>query len=90
MDGSIAALDALVQVRERIGPDPTVLLDSGIRTGRDVAVALARCGRRPTGRPHMYGLAVGGQQGVEEVIANVLAELELTMALTGAATVSDL
>ncbi|MGO3646406.1 MAG: alpha-hydroxy-acid oxidizing protein [Candidatus Corynebacterium faecigallinarum] len=91
VDGSIAALDALVQVRERIGPDPTVLLDSGIRTGRDVAVALALGADAVLlGRPHMYGLAVGGQQGVEEVIANVLAELELTMALTGAATVSDL
>ena len=91
VDGSVAALDALVQVRERIGPEPTVLMDSGIRTGRDVAVALALGADAVLlGRPHMYGLAVAGQEGVEEVIGNVLAELELTMALSGAATVSDL
>lgn len=91
VDGSIASLDALVRIRERIGEEPTVLLDSGIRTGRDVAVAVALGADAVLlGRPHMYGLAVAGQRGVEEVVANTLAELELTMALTGAATIRDL
>ena len=42
------------------------------------------------GRPYMYGMAIAGQQGVEEVIANVVAELDLTMALTGATDVTDM
>ncbi|MFC0032696.1 alpha-hydroxy-acid oxidizing protein [Micromonospora chaiyaphumensis] len=36
------------------------------------------------GRPHLYGLALAGQRGVEDVIRNVVAELDLTMALSGA------
>ncbi|WP_241248940.1 lactate 2-monooxygenase [Rhodococcus sp. X156] len=85
VDRSIASLDALIAVREAIGPDPTVLFDSGIRTGADVFVALAHgADACLLGRPYMYGLAVGGQQGVEEVIANIVAELDLTMGLTGA------
>ncbi|MEU4426497.1 alpha-hydroxy-acid oxidizing protein [Actinoplanes sp. NPDC024001] len=88
VDSSIAALDALIAVREAVGPDRTVLMDSGIRSGADVFTALALGADAVLlGRPYMYGLAVAGQRGIEEVIANVIAELDLTMALTG---VSDL
>ncbi|MBG0565848.1 lactate 2-monooxygenase [Actinoplanes aureus] len=84
VDSSIAALDALIQVREAVGPEKTVLMDSGIRSGADVFTALALGADAVLlGRPYMYGLAVAGQRGVEEVIANVIAELDLTMALTG-------
>jgi lactate 2-monooxygenase len=90
VDSSIASLDALIDVREAIGPEPTVLLDSGIRTGADVFTALALgADACLLGRPYMYGMAIAGQQGVEEVIANVVAELDLTMALTGATDVKD-
>ncbi|MCL3820035.1 alpha-hydroxy-acid oxidizing protein [Aeromicrobium wangtongii] len=85
VDRSIASLDALVSVRDAIGPEPTVLFDSGIRTGADVFMALALgADACLLGRPYMYGLAVAGQQGVEDVISNIIAELDLTMALTGA------
>jgi isopentenyl diphosphate isomerase/L-lactate dehydrogenase-like FMN-dependent dehydrogenase len=88
VDGSIASLDALIAIREAVGPEPTVLLDSGIRTGADVFMALAHgADACLLGRPYMYGLAIAGQRGVEEVIANVVAELDLTMALTGATDV---
>jgi lactate 2-monooxygenase len=91
VDSSIASLDALIDVREAIGPEPTVLLDSGIRTGADVFTALALgADACLLGRPYMYGMAIAGQQGVEEVIANVVAELDLTMALTGATDVKDI
>lgn len=91
VDGSVASLDALVEIRQRVGDDRTVLLDSGVRTGRDVAVALALGADAVLlGRPHLYGLAVAGQRGVREVVDNVLAELDLTMALTGARDVAGL
>ncbi|WP_328472162.1 lactate 2-monooxygenase [Actinoplanes sp. NBC_00393] len=84
VDSSIATLDALVQVREAVGPDRTVLMDSGIRSGADVFTALALGADAVLlGRPYMYGLALAGQRGIEEVIANIIAELDLTMALTG-------
>ena len=91
VDHSIAALDALVSVRDRLGPEPTVLFDSGIRTGADLFLALALgADACLLGRPHLYGLALAGAAGVTQVIQNVLAELDLTMGLVGAATISDI
>ena len=91
VDGAIASLDALVNIREAIGPEPTVLLDSGIRTGSDVVKAMALGANAVLlGRPYFYGLALAGQQGVEEVVANVVAELDLTMALTGVRSVAEI
>ncbi|MFE5307223.1 alpha-hydroxy-acid oxidizing protein [Isoptericola sp. NPDC056605] len=91
VDNAVASLDALVAVRDAVGPGPTVLLDSGVRTGADVLVALALGADAVLlGRPYLYGYAVAGQAGVEEVIRNVLAELDLTMALTGARDVAAL
>jgi lactate 2-monooxygenase len=91
IDGSIAALDALVEVREAVGPTKTVLFDSGIRTGADVFTALALGADAVLlGRPYMYGLAVAGERGVTEVIRNVVAEFDLTMALTGTRALADI
>ena len=87
VDGSIGTLDALVRIREAIGQEPTVLLDSGIRNGTDVVKAMA-CGADAVtlGRPHIYGLAIAGQRGVGEVLDNLLAEIDLTMSLSGASS----
>ena len=66
---SIASLDALVAIREAIGPEPTVLLDSGMRSGADVFVALALGADAVLlGRPHVYGLANEGAKGEAGVI----------------------
>ncbi|MEU8243889.1 alpha-hydroxy-acid oxidizing protein [Actinoplanes missouriensis] len=91
VDNAIASLDALVRVRDAVGSEPTILMDSGIRTGADVFVALALGADAVLlGRPYMYGLAIAGQRGVEEVIANVIAELDLTMALSGVQNLSEI
>ncbi|MCT1619862.1 alpha-hydroxy-acid oxidizing protein [Janibacter hoylei] len=91
VDRSIAALDALVRVREAVGPEPTVLMDSGVRSGADLFVALALgADACLLGRPHLYGLALDGAAGVSAVVDNVLAELDLTMGLVGAATIGDI
>jgi len=84
VDGSIASLDALVDVRAAVGDDFPLVLDSGVRTGADVFKALALGANAVAlGRPHIYGLAINGADGVTDVIRNVIAELDLTMALTG-------
>lgn len=91
VDRSIASLDALVNIREAVGREPTVLFDSGLRTGADLFVALALgADACLLGRPHIYGLALDGSDGVAAVVANVLAELDLTMGLTGVASIADL
>ena len=91
VDGAVAALDALVEVRDAVGPEPTVLMDGGIRHGADVVKAMA-LGADATllGRPYAYGLAVGGQEGVETVLRQLWAETDITMALAGLSSVRDL
>jgi isopentenyl diphosphate isomerase/L-lactate dehydrogenase-like FMN-dependent dehydrogenase len=91
VDGAVAALDALVDVREAVGPEPTVLLDSGVRTGADVFKALALGADAVTlGRPHIWGLALDGSAGVAAVVENVVAELDLTMALSGVRSLAEI
>jgi len=91
VDGAIGSLDALVAIREVVGPEPTLLLDSGIRSGADVFKALALGANAVTlGRPHIYGLALDGADGVRDVIANVIAELDLTMGLSGVGSIADI
>lgn len=91
VDGAVAALDALVEVREALGEEATVLMDGGVRRGADVLKALALGADAVLlGRPYAYGLAVGGQEGVEAVIRHLLAETDLTLALVGGASARGL
>jgi isopentenyl diphosphate isomerase/L-lactate dehydrogenase-like FMN-dependent dehydrogenase len=91
VDGAVAALDTLVEVRDALGDDAVVLMDSGIRRGADVIKALALGANAVLlGRPYVYGLAVAGQAGVERVIRNLTAEIDLTLALIGSSDVKAL
>jgi lactate 2-monooxygenase len=91
IDGGIASLDALPAVAEVVNGRIPVLFDSGVRGGADVFKALALGAAAVClGRPYVYGLAVAGQRGVEEVISNVLAEFDLTMGLAGCTKVSEI
>jgi len=90
VDGAVAALDALVEIRDAL-PDAVVLMDGGIRSAADVLKAVALGADAVLlGRPYAYALAVGGQRGVEELIQNLMAEIDLNFALAGATSVSDL
>jgi lactate 2-monooxygenase len=90
VDGSVAALDALVEVRDAL-PDAVVLMDGGIRRAADVVKAMALGADAVLlGRPYAYALAVGGQRGVEELLQNLMAEIDLTLALMGATSIRDL
>lgn len=91
VDASIASLDALPGVVDAIGRRVPVLFDSGIRTGADALVALALGAKAVLiGRPYVYGLALAGERGVREVIENLIADLDLTMALAGARAIDEL
>ncbi|MFJ6835884.1 lactate 2-monooxygenase [Streptomyces sp. NPDC091209] len=82
--GSVAAADALPRVVEAVGNRLTVLFDSGVRTGDDIFKALALGARAVlVGRPYAYGLGLDGQAGVEHVVRCLLAEFDLTLALSG-------
>ena len=90
VDGAVAALDALVEVRDAL-PEAVVLMDGGIRTAADVVKAMALGADAVLlGRPYAYALAVGGQRGVEELVQNLMAEIDLTLALAGAHSIREL
>ena len=90
IDGQIATLDALPGVVEAVGGRVPVLLDSGIRGGADVFKAVALGATAVLlGRPYVYGLSIAGATGVREVVENVLSELDLTIGLSGHASIAD-
>ncbi|RFO98135.1 alpha-hydroxy-acid oxidizing enzyme [Rhodoferax lacus] len=85
---SLQALDAIVQ---RVAGRVPVLFDSGVRSGRDVFVALAHGAAAVLlGRPYVWGLAAQGALGVAHVIRLLRDDLEMTMALTGCAQLADI
>ena len=84
VDGGIGALDALPDVVCEVNGRVPVLFDSRIRRGADVFKALALGARAVLlGRLYMWGLAVAGEAGVRDVLLNLVADLDLTMALSG-------
>ncbi|MES1947622.1 lactate 2-monooxygenase [Salinisphaera sp. C84B14] len=83
VDGARASLDALPEI-VAAAPQLPVIMDSGIRGGADVFKALALGARAVgIGRPYAYGLAIDGEAGVGQVLDNLAADFELTMALAG-------
>ncbi len=91
VDGAVAALDALPAVADAVAARVPVLFDSGVRTGADVLKALALGARAVLlGRPYIWGLALAGERGVAEVIGNIAAELDLTLGLSGRASLREL
>ncbi len=90
VDGEIAALDALPAVADAVGDDLAVLLDSGVRSGADVVKALALGADAVLlGRPYIWGLALGGEAGVLSVLRTMLAELDLTLGLSGHTRIAE-
>ncbi len=91
VDRSISALDALPEVVGAVAGRAPVLLDSGIRSGADVFTAVALGATAVLlGRPFAWGLALAGEEGVRQVISDVVGEFDLTLGLTGHTSVGEL
>jgi isopentenyl-diphosphate delta-isomerase len=91
VDGAIAAIDALPQIHDIADGEIPIIYDSGIRRGQDVFKALALGAEAVMlGRPYVYGLALESSLGVEEVVKNIIADLDLTMALSGHRDLADI
>ncbi|ELY40398.1 FMN-dependent alpha-hydroxy acid dehydrogenase [Natronorubrum tibetense GA33] len=96
VDGAIPALEALPDVVDAVDDatdedeDVPVLFDSGIRRGSDVfrAVALG-ADAVLLGRPYALGLGIGGEDGVRAVLENLLADVDLTVGLSGCASIDE-
>jgi lactate 2-monooxygenase len=90
LDGAVGALDVLANIADAVGDKTTILFDSGIRRGADVFKAMALGAKAVLiARPYAYALALGGEQGVKEVIGNLLADVDLTMGLAGCNSWND-
>jgi L-lactate dehydrogenase (cytochrome) len=91
LDRCVPAIDLVRPVREAVGDQVAVIVDSGIRHGADVAVAIARgADLCMVGRGYLYGLAIAGQAGVEHAIDLLTGQLRRTMQLLGITTIGEL
>ncbi len=91
MDSAVAPIDVLPEIVDAVGGRMTVLLDSGVRRGSDIAKALALGADGVlSGRATLYGVTVGGQAGAFKAINLLRGELDKTMALTGCSTVGGI
>lgn len=91
LDGACASLDALPAIRQAVGHDTPVLLDSGIRSGQDIFKALALGANAVLiGRLQLYALHVAGALGVAHMLQLLREELEICMAMSGCASTTDI
>jgi L-lactate dehydrogenase (cytochrome) len=85
LDRTPATLDVLPSVRAAVGPDATVLLDSGVTHGQDVVAARALgADAVMVGRAYLYGLMAGGERGVDRAVQILETEYTRGMQLLGA------
>lgn len=91
IDGVPASVTVLPKIATAVNNRVPVILDGGIRRGIDVVRALALgADTVALGRPCLYGLALGGAQGVQSVLEHLRNETQLAMLLAGAAKIADL
>ncbi len=91
LEGAPAPVDCIVPIRDVIGDQLELIVDGGIRRGIHIIKALAQgADACSIGRPYLYGLASGGQRGVERALTLLKTELERSMALLGVNSVAEL
>jgi L-lactate dehydrogenase (cytochrome) len=91
LEGTPAPIDRITVLRDAIGNDLELIVDGGIRRGTHIIKAMALGADAVSiGRPYLYGLASGGQQGVERALQLLKDELERSLALLGCSSVSEL
>jgi 4-hydroxymandelate oxidase len=91
LDTVPATISALPEIVEKVEGKVPILMDGGVRRGTDVLKALALGARAVLiGRPYLYGLAVGGGQGVARVVGILRKEFEMAMALSGRRNLAEI
>ena len=90
LDSAPAPIDQIMAVRDAVGDAPDVICDGGIRRGSDVVKALALGATACSiGRPYLYGLAAGGEPGVDRLLTLLKDEFVRTLTLAGINDIAD-
>lgn len=90
LEGAAAAVRMLPDIAEAVGDRLDVILESGVRRGSHVLKALALGAKACSiGRPYLFGLAAGGESGVDKALTMLRAELVRAMQLSGCTDVTD-
>jgi isopentenyl diphosphate isomerase/L-lactate dehydrogenase-like FMN-dependent dehydrogenase len=91
LDGTVTSIEALPEIVDAVAGRCEVYLDGGIRRGTDIFKALALGARAVlVGRPILWGLAVDGASGVQQVLSILHTELERAMKLAGCPTIATI
>jgi L-lactate dehydrogenase (cytochrome) len=91
LDRTVPPVELIADAREAVGPDVAVLVDSGVRHGSDIAVALALgADACAIGRAYLYGLMAGGEPGVDKTLDILADQFKRTMQLLGVSSVTEL
>jgi 4-hydroxymandelate oxidase len=91
LDTALAAVEALPEIKAAVGDRALLVVDGGVRRGIDVLKGLALgADLVAVGRPVIWGLAVGGSDGVQHVLEILRDELSLAMALTGCRSIGEI
>ncbi len=91
LDGAPTPLSLVAPVADAVGDRLEIICDGGIRRGSDIVKAVALGATACSiGRAYLYGLAVGGERGVDHVLALLRADVERTMALIGRTSLAEL
>ena len=91
LDSTPAPVDCIAPIRDAVGDQLELIVDGGIRRGTHILKALAQgADACSIGRPYLYGLAAGGQRGVERAISLLKEEVLRDMALLGVNKIDDL
>lgn len=91
LDGVPAAIDVVARMRDAVGSETKLLMDGGVRTGQDVVRAIARgADAVQIGRPWIMALAAKGRAGLENYLASMKNEMQVSMALTATTSISEI
>jgi L-lactate dehydrogenase (cytochrome) len=91
LDRAVAPVDLVEPVREAVGPDVALVVDSGVRHGSDIAVALALgADACSIGRAYLYGLMAGGEPGIDRALDILAEQFRRTLHLLGVRSAAEL
>ncbi len=90
LDSAPSSISALIQIRQRLGPEYPLIFDSGVRSGEDIVKALA-CGANLVmlGRPMLFALGADGARGLRDLIAALAEEIRVTLTQLGLRDIQD-